>query len=166
MLITDQTKYSELAHVEKYLTEQAVRELYNAAEVKFGSMYDLTFAQFHACANGNYSEIVGDMTDATVLQIYWCKRFGEFVKEFAETLSKITLTQTPDEKRACTGLLKTDWAEGLLVFIRDYFGLQSFKAAENITLGEVLIAKRAQYNNDLFRRNLARIQTQKIKNRK
>lgn len=166
MLITEQTKYADIAHVEKYLTEKAVRELYKAAEAKFGSMYDLTFAQFHACANGSFSEIVGDMENPTVLQIYWCKRFGEFVKDFAETLAKITLKQTPDEKRACAGLLKTDWAEGLLVFIRDYFGLSSFKAAENITLGEILIAKRARYNDDLFRRNLARIQTQKIKSKK
>lgn len=166
MLITEETRYTEFARVEKYLTDKAAGELYKAAEAKFCNMYDLTFAQFHTCANGDFTEIVGDLTDPTVSQVYWCKRFGDFVKEFAETLNNITLKQTPDEKRACAGLLKTDWAEGLLVFIRDYFNLQSFKAAEQITLGEILIAKRARYNDDLFRRNLARIQTQKIQAKK
>ena len=72
------------------------------------------------------------------------------------------LPQTPEEKRAENGLLKTDWAESMLVFLQNFFGLRSFREAENITVGEILIAKRARFNEDMYRRNLARIQTQKI----
>jgi hypothetical protein len=70
--------------------------------------------------------------------------------------------QTIDEKKAAKGLLQTDWAENMLVFLQDFFGLRSFKEAEKITVGEILIAKRARFNEDTYRRNLARIQTQKI----
>lgn len=163
MRITDKTQYQTLAPVEKYLTPKAVQELKQAAEKRFGSMYDLTFAQFHTCANGNASEILGDVQQPTVLQVYWKKRFDEFVEEFAQQLKKLTLPQTPEEMQAAQGLLKMDWAEGLLVFLQSYFKTSSFKEAEKITIGEILIAKRAQYNQDLFRRKLAAIQTAKLK---
>ena len=162
MLITAQTKYTEVADAEKYFTPQSVEELKRAAGDAYKSMYDLTFAEFHACANGDFSEVLGDMTDPTVLQVYWCKRFADFVKEFADALQKMQLPQTPDEKRAAKGLLKTDWAESMIVFLQDFFGLRSFKEAETITVGEILIAKRARFNEETYRRNLARIQTQKI----
>ena len=50
----------------------------------------------------------------------------------------------------------------MIVFLQDFFGLRSFKEAEKITVGEILIAKRARFNEETYRRNLARIQTQKI----
>lgn len=162
MLITSQTKYSEIADADKYITAQSAEELKRAAEANYVGMYDLTFADFHACANGDFSDVLGDMTDPTVLQVFWCKRFSEFVQEFAEALKQTQTQQTAEEKQATKGLLKTDWAEGLLVFLQDYFGLRSFKEAEAITTGEILIAKRARFNEDMYRRNLARIQTQKI----
>ena len=162
MLITAQTKYTEVAEAEKYFTPQSVEELKRAAEDTYTSMYDLTFAEFHACANGDFSDVLGDMTDPTVLQVYWCKRFADFVKDFADALQKMQIQQTPDEKRAAKGLLKTDWAESMIVFLQDFFGLRSFKEAEKITIGELLIAKRARFNEETYRRNLARIQTQKI----
>jgi len=162
MLITAQTKYSEIADTEKYFTQQSVEDLKRFSEEAYTSMYDLTFATFHACANGDFSDVLGDITDPTVLQVSWCKRFADFVKEFADALQKMQLPQTADEKRAAKGLLKTDWAESMLVFLQDFFGLRSFKEAEKITIGEILIAKRARFNEETYRRNLARIQTQKI----
>ena len=162
MLITSETKYSEIVEAEKYFTAQSVEKLKKAAEETYGSMYDLTFSTFHACTNGDFSHIIKDAKDPTVLQIYWCKRFADFVKEFAEALKNMQTQQTPDEKKAAKGLLQTDWAENMLVFLQDFFGLRSFKEAENITVGEILIAKRARFNEDTYRRNIARIQTQKI----
>ena len=59
-------------------------------------------------------------------------------------------------------MLKISWDEAILVFVRDYFGLHSFKDAERITMGEILIAKRATYNREKFQRKLAKIQTAKL----
>lgn len=163
MQITSQTKYSEFAPHEKYVTEKTVAEIKKAAEVEFGAMYDLTFEAFHACANGEFSGALGDLSDPTVLQVYWMKRFAEFVEEFTKTLNGLTLPQKPDEAKAAQGLLKVSWDEGLLIFLQSFFGLRSFKEAEQITIGEIVIAKRAQYNRDKFARNMADIQTAKFK---
>lgn len=163
MRITDKTKYSLFEPVEKYVTPEAVAALKQAAERKYGSMYDLTFEQFYACSQGNFSDILGDISKPTVLQVYWCKRFADFVDEFAKTMQTVTMKPTAEEQRAAQGLLKTDWGENMLVFLQQWFGCKSYKEAEKITIGELIIAKRAQYNQDKFRRQLAKIQTEKYK---
>lgn len=166
MLITEKTKYVDILAVEKHFKDKSIEELKAAAIKHFGSFYDLTFEAFHECANGEYTKIVGDLSDPTVLQVYWVKAFSDFVKEFVEQLGKLHIQPTADEKKAASNLLQVNWDEGMLVFIRNYFGLKSFKDAEKITIGEILIAKRAQYNDDLFRRRLNNIQVQKMKIKK
>ena len=162
MQITEATKYAEFEPVEKYVTKKMVRGLFESAEEKFGKMYDLEFGTFWQCSNDNFEEVLGNMSEPTVLQVYWKKRFEKFVEEFAATLKAMTLTQTAEEIQAAEGLLKISWDEAILVFVRDYFGLHSFKDAERITMGEILIAKRATYNREKFQRKLAKIQTAKL----
>jgi hypothetical protein len=58
--------------------------------------------------------------------------------------------------------LPVEWQEGMLVFVRAYFGLKSFGEAENVTIGDYLLAKKDEYNSTIFQRNMAKIQTQKI----
>ena len=162
MQITEATKYAEFEPVEKYVTKKTVQGLFESAEEKFGKMYDLEFGTFWQCSNDNFEEVLGDMSEPTVLQVYWKKRFEKFVEEFAAALKAMTLTQTAEEIQAAEGLLKISWDEAILVFVRDYFGLHSFKDAERITMGEILIAKRATYNREKFQRKLAKIQTAKL----
>ena len=161
MRVTERTQYATVREYEKYFAPDFVKALQDAAERQFGAMYDLTFAEFHALANGDFSRL-GDMSNPTVLQVYWAKRFSEFVDEFAKTLKKLQVKQTTDEEQAGADLLPVSWAEGLLVFLQKYFGLQSYKQAEQITLGELLIAKRAQYNEDLFKRRLQALQLKRM----
>lgn len=162
MQITEATKYAEFEPVEKYVKPKAVQRIFESAEEKFGKMYDLEFGTFWQCSNGSFAEALGDMSEPTVLQVYWKKRFEKFVEEFAGALKAMTLTQTAEEIQAAEGLLKISWDEAILVFVRDYFGLHSFKDAERITMGEILIAKRAVYNREKFQRKLAKIQTAKL----
>ena len=162
MRITENTKYIEILAIEKYFSKKTVEELKNAAEKQFGSMYDLEFATFYACANGDFSHL-GGLDDPTALQVYWIKRFGDFSEEFAKTLSTLQVKPSEDEKRASEGLLRVTWGESMLVFIQRYFGLKSFKEAEKITIGELLIAKRAAYNAETYRRKLSQIQTAKFR---
>lgn len=162
MQITEATKYAEFEPVEKYATKKTVQGLFESAEEKFGKMYDLEFGTFWQCSNDNFEEVLGNMSEPTVLQVYWKKRFEKFVEEFAATLKAMTLTQTAEEIQAAEGLLKISWDEAILVFVRDYFGLHSFKDAERITMGEILIAKRVTYNREKFQRKLAKIQTAKL----
>ena len=162
MQITEATKYAEFEPVEKYVTKKMVQGLFESAEEKFGKMYDLEFGTFWQCSNDNFEDVLGNMSEPTVLQVYWKKRFEKFVEEFAATLKAMTLTQTAEEIQAAEGLLKISWDEAILVFVRDYFGLHSFKDAERITMGEILIAKRVTYNREKFQRKLAKIQTAKL----
>lgn len=162
MRITDETKYAEFETAEKYVKPEAVQKIFESAEEKFGKMYDLEFGTFWQCSNDNFAEVLGNMSEPTVLQVYWKKRFEKFVEEFAGALKAMTLTQTAEEIQAAEGLLKVSWDEAILVFVRDYFGLHSFKDAERITMGEILIAKRAVYNREKFQRKLAKIQTAKL----
>lgn len=165
MRITERTKYTTLAPVEKYLTDKDIADIKKAAEVALGSMYDLDFATFWACAGGDFSHL-GDLKDPTVLQVYWCKRFGDFVTEFAKALKELTPKPTPEEEQAAEGLLQVSFGEAMLVFMQQYFGLKSFKEAEKITIGELLIAKRAAFNHDRYQRSLTRIQTKRLKAKK
>lgn len=162
MEITEATKYTEFEPVEKYVTEQTKKGLFESAEKMYGKMYDLEFGEFWECSHENFDEILGDMSEPTVLQVYWKKRFVMFVEEFAKQLKSMVLPQTAEEVRAAEGLLKVEWDEAILVFVCEYFGLHSFKEAERITMGEILIAKRATYNRDKFQRSLAKIQTAKL----
>lgn len=161
MRITERTLYATISPIEKYLRTETVKEIERAAENKYGAMYDLEFATFWACAGGDFSHL-GDMRNPTVLQVYWVKRFNKFVEEITQALKGLTLTPTDEERKASEGLLKVTWGEGILVFIQQWFGLKSYKEAEKITIGELLIAKRAQYNQDLFRRKLSKIQMSKF----
>lgn len=162
MRITEKTLYATIEPIEKYFRDSMTSEIMRAAEGKFGGMYELEFATFWACAEGDFSHL-GDMRKPTVMQAYWVKRFNEFVEEITQALKGLTLSPTADESKASQGLLKVTWGEGILVFLQQWFGLKSYKEAEKITMGELLIAKRAQYNQDLFRRRLAQIQNAKFK---
>lgn len=161
MRITSETKYVEIVAVEKYFDKKTVEMLKREAEKKYGEMYDLEFATFWNCANGDFSHL-GDLENLTALQAYWMKRFEEFSDEIAKGLKQLQIKATEDEERASEGLLKVSWGESMLVFLQKYFGLKSFREAEKITIGELLIAKRAQYNEELFARRLAKIRTRKI----
>lgn len=162
MRITDRTLYANIKPVEKYFRENMESEIMRAAEGKFGGMYDLEFATFWACAGGDFSNL-GDMRNPTVLQVYWVKRFNKFVEEITQALKGLTLNPTADESKAGQGLLQVTWGESILIFLQQFFGLKSYKEAEKITIGELLIAKRAQYNKDLFQRKLANIQLDKLR---
>lgn len=162
MRITKDTPFAAIASAEKYITKRSANALKKAAEDEFGSMYDLTFAQFWACSNGDFS-ILGDLAMPTVLQVYWKRRFEDFVNEFAEALKKLTIPQSPEEAQAAQGLIKVGWDESILVFAQQWFGLHSYKEAEQLTIGEILIAKRAQYNRDRFQRQMSQIQMSKFK---
>lgn len=161
MQVTDKTTYEEFCVVEPYLTEESERALKDAAEKHYGSVYSLEFGTFYDCVNGNTAAVLGDMTNPTVLQAYWLKRLAETANEFAAALKRLTVGQTSEEVQASSGLVKSTWDEGILVFLQEFFGLRSYKDAERITLGEILIAKKAAYNREKFRRQLNNIYRKK-----
>lgn len=166
MTITETTKYAEFEPSEKYLQDAAVDDLKKASERAYVGMYELTFGQFLRISGGDFSEVLGDMSEPTVLQVYWAKRFQDFQKEFGDVLKATQVQPTPEQTRASAGLPKQTFAETMLTFGRSYFGLHSFREAENLTLGDLIIARRDSYINALYERRLQRIQMDKYKTKK
>ena len=70
-----------------------------------------------------------------------------------------------DEIRAQKTCLKVSVAEGILLFVREYFSLHSFGEAENLPLSDYLIAKKDNYNKVMAQREYAKIQNEKIKSK-
>lgn len=160
--ITERTRYADIEASEKYYSEAAKAQLTEAAEKRYGTMLGMSFSTFWACCNGDTSHL-GDMTHPTVLQVYWLRRFKTFVDEYTQQLNRLQPPELPEATQAAQGTLQVTFGEATLVFLQQHFGLHSYKEAEQITLGELLIAKRTAYNAEIFRRNMAAIQRRKLK---
>lgn len=162
--ITDKTRYADFEATEPYLSERAKKAITARAEAVHGTMMGMEFGTFWNVCNGDTGNL-GDMTRPTVLQVYWLRRFREFADEITKALKGLTPPDTPEAQQASQGTLPVSFGEGMLTFLRQHFGLRSYKEAEKITMGELLIAKRAAYNAEIFRRNMAAIQRRKLSKR-
>lgn len=155
-------KYGLYADILPFVTDESRRELLQkVAEIR--NPYTLTLAEFFACAQGDFSCVVKDAEHPTTGEVLWCENFVSFVEELSKVLKRLTIPQSAEQKQAAKGCLPVEWQEGMLIFARKYFGLHNFTQAEQITIGDFLIAKKDDFNTTIFERNLHKIQTQKMK---
>lgn len=154
MLITPATKYVDFVESEKFLKEGESKRIEELAETFFVSCWKLTIAQFAQCTKQNFKCILGDydVLNPSVLEVYWLKRFGRFIEEFATAVSNLQVAADPEDADIMSQLPKTDIIESMLVFTRSYFNLQSFSDAEKMTLDEFILAKKDTFRNELYRR--------------
>lgn len=89
--------------------------------------------------------------------------FEQFISTFCEIIEKLTIKETPEEKQASKGLPEFMNHEGMLVFVREYFGHKSFTEAEDTTLADFYLAKKDSYAKRVFERNMQAIMMGKIK---
>lgn len=162
MQVTERTKYSEFLQFEQYVAPESAQELKRAAERIFKPCHLLTIAEFWGVQAGNY-ELLGDMSDPTVLQVYWLIRFKEYCKVFLETLEKLKTPQTPEQAQASIGTVEIPPQQNMLVFVREYFGLHSFKDAEQCTLNDYILARKDKYNQAVMQHNYLNAQKAKVK---
>lgn len=166
MQITEKTPYSRLQPIERYLTPESVEQIKQAAERHFGLCGAITLADFFACADGDFARVIGG-GEPTVLQVYWIKRFCEdFLPAFTAACESLKSPQTAKELRAMQGLKRLTMQEGMLVFVQAFFGLPSFEAAEKITLGEYILARKVKYNNDIARFNYDKISREELRRKR
>lgn len=163
MKITKKTRYAEIEDRVKYFDDESIKYLKSAAEAEYVRMYDLTFAQFLMACEGYTADIIGDATDKTVLQAFWLMRFEDFKKEFEKTLKNTNVPPKKEEELAAKDLPPQTFAESILIFTRHYFGLHSFREAEQITIGEIIIARKDAYNTAMYNRRLQAIQMNNLK---
>lgn len=153
--------YSKYVDVLPFVTDESRKALMQEA-AKIRDPYTLTLAEFFACCEGDFGCVVKDTKNPTTGEGLWLETFRDFLNDFGKILERLVIPQTPEQKQASVNCLPVEWQEGMLVFVRSYFGLKSFSEAENVTIGDYILAKKDEYNTVIFQRNMAKIQTQKI----
>lgn len=152
--------YAEYAEYLQLLTAKSREELSAAAE-KVRPMWDLKIGELFRLCDGDFSGIIDEKP--LLWQILWVERFPKFFEEFVRVVARLTLEPTQEQKAAAAGCLPMEWQEGILIFARSYFGLHSFAAVEELTLGDYILAKKHDYNTALTERNMHKQQMQRLK---
>ncbi len=161
MKITNKTELTEELNQQlECLTAESVEEITEASAKYFcgqNGFFSLTISDLHSLLNGSVE--VGRFSLAEHSHLVFAKFFllglAKFAKDFVTLLSELTPKPTAEELRANRNLLPIGITENLLVFTRSFFGLKSFSEAEQITLADLILAKKETYNKVIFERNQA-----------
>lgn len=165
MVVTDKTTYHEALPFLLFLTDKSRADLEEKAVERFGCFEALSIERFSAIVASDLTPILGEgwNTNPTLFQYMWCEYAKREMEGFVSALERYAVPETPEEKVAAEGLPSVTLIEGLLVFAQSYFGCRSFSEAAEISLGEVKIAKKAEYRRVVMQRKLDRIQSDKFK---
>ena len=161
MKITSKTKYADFEPYEPFLTGESVAELKAAAERSIRFCHTLTLDEFWGLLAGDYS-LLGDLSSPSVYQVYWAKRFKDFVEEFTQSCNALSM-KDPENDGMDAGCVKIEPQENMLIFVREYFGLHSFVEAGERTIGEYILARKDAFNKWRTRKNIEKKQLAKLK---
>lgn len=156
-----------LAYRWRLVSKKDRKKLYDAAQEVLGYYGELHLGDFLACSHGDFSCIGVEGEEwyrATNAQYLWAMGFPDYVKTLCNTMQSLTVPMTPEQQQAQSACLRVSMDESLLVFVRAYFGLDSFREAETITMNEVVIAKRDAYNRGIYEFKLQQIINRKYDN--
>ena len=149
------------------MTDESRERVRAAVLQQYGRFEDIRLVDFISFANGDFTPYGIDANkheEMTVAQYVWLSEFRKFVDLFNKINSGLTIPDTEDTRKARNGQKQMSFAEYLLVFCRDYFGFHTFdEAAEKLTVSDYLTAAKDRYNDAIFKRNMARIEQEKLK---
>lgn len=150
------------------VTTATRKRMYECAQSALHIYYGaLRMGDFFACLRGDFSVIGIDGSEnwecVTNAQYVWSMGFVEYSKTFAKMMQRYMTPSTPEQTAARAACVRLSLEEGLLVFLRDYYGLQSMTAAENLTVNEFVIAKKDTYNKAVYEYQLRKIMDMKQK---
>lgn len=168
MIITERTLVRECAQITEYMTDKSRTDLEEKAVERFGCFDSLTIEQMAEVVASNLTPIIGEgwNSDPTLFQWAWIKYIKREMETFAKNLERLSISETAEEKQASEGLPSVSFIEGLLVFAQSFFSLHSFSEASQICMGDILIAKKAEYRRGMMQRRLDKIQIDKMKSKK
>jgi len=164
------THKSKLVHFLPFIdliekdSEKALKEQATKYFLPNGFWY-ISLGAFLNAINGNFDGLFGKefkMQKATVFEYYLIAAFKDFVDEFSNVMSNLSLKPTIDEAQASSNLTKVEFSEGFLIYAMKTFGYKSSKEAEECVLIDFLMRKKDDFNNQLFQRNIAAIQERKF----
>lgn len=160
MTIDKDTKYIAFAPFEKCLQAGEVDRLKKAAPIAVigrDGYLSLTIADFNALAiHGDLSVILRGKSELelSVFEWYTLQGLKDFFEGYAKDLEKFAVKGDAKEQRAQAACYKSGAVESMIVFAREYFGLKSFAEAEQVTLAELLLARKYTYNKVMFSKAL------------
>lgn len=160
MNITKETLYYDFAEEEEFIDEETVQSIIEASKEVYGDYYDLTIENlidFTEEGTTAYDELMDEKI--TVFRVYWFKGLSEFLKTYLNLLKNFVVKESPKESMASKACYPVEFGESLLIFAREYFNLHSFKEASQITLSDLLIAKKDAYNKAVFEKTYTNLIT-------
>ena len=163
MQIDGNAKYSEVAVLYEALTDNSKDAILESAMQHIRHYYDLTIGEFDRLTNSDWSWLIPTDKEPTLLQYVWVSNFAAFCEDFAKAVANLSIRPNADQQAAQKYCVKVSVHEGMLFFAREYFGLHSFAEADKVTLGEYLLAKKQTFNRDVYEREYALIQQNKLK---
>lgn len=153
----------------RYISDKEKSGLYERAQDALHLHYgELRIGDFFDCIRCDFSVIgvCSTWNNVTQAQYIWAMGFADYMENFSKMLERMTLRGTAEQQQAQMVCLRVGFEESVLVFLQDFFGLHSFKEAEDITVNEYLIAKKSAYNKAAFERKLNDIYKLKQKTKK
>ena len=91
------------------------------------------------------------------------RQFRSDCENLAKYLKRYEVEQTEDERRAAFGVPFPSSTERLLTTCVKYYHLHSTAEAEKLPLSDYIVAYKDQMSDAMYQRNLAKIQTAKLK---
>lgn len=162
--ITESTLLRDLSDFLHLLKETTIQDIKRAAERKYGSPWGMTIGQLIDATRGDVYVLENTpLEDVTVLQHYWLVCYQEMMEQLGKSLQKLTPPCTNEAKQAQSACLDMTFEEGVLVFLRSYFGLTTFDAARDLHIKDLLLARKDVYNRAAFEQAISRITTQNMK---
>lgn len=162
MKIDLRSLYSEVSVFIETLKESELRKLEAGAEELLGNMWDLPLWEFFRFCENDFTSRIDVSKPLSVADIFYVRRFGHFTEELAKVIDTMKLPN--EDGGAVAGELKISPSEGMLVFVRHYFGCHNFQEASKIPISDYVIARRDKHNEAVRAR--AMIKKQQIKTKK
>ena len=91
----------------------------------------------------------------TVFDVYRVAAFGQWVNEFIAAIEALTLRPSAKQMAQSSGCKPLTFEESVYFFTRSYFGLKDFNSVRDLTVADYIMAKKDDYNHNVFERNIA-----------
>jgi hypothetical protein len=166
--VNKDTKFADFAPFAEFVSNADLQKLKEAAGISGFNFWELTIRGFSDLNKGVFPETIQKVIEADgLLDVFAIRNAIEkFANDFTAVIQRFELPQTSEEIQAGAGVPEFSLLESMLLFTQKYFSLPSFEAAEQITLSDFLMAKKADYSSRLFERNYTKVMEQKHKLRK
>lgn len=160
----DSAKWGDVGMIYSHCIADTDKERVKAEALKkYGvkdGFYSLTLGQLLTLTEGK-ENVFNLQNDGSAYEHIFIDELTKFIEGYFKTLESYSIPQTAEEKMASGKCVEVTGVEGLLIFCKNYFNLHNFTSAENITLAEILIAKKDAYNTAIFEREINKIQMRK-----